>query len=328
VFGGRLDRGRAALKTYLLRRVLHAIPTLLLVTAVTFAITMLLPGDPALAFLGEAAAMDKVAYEAMRRELGLDQPLPIQYALWLGRTLQGDLGRSVRTKEPVWESVQARFPITLQLTVMAMLVALIVAVPVGIISAIRPNSRLDMVGTIVAISGLAIPGFWLGIMLIFVFALWLRWLPPSGYAPPSSGLGQNLQLMLLPALALGVEQAAVIMRQVRSALLEVLGQEYVTTAWAKGLRERVVVSRHALRNALIPVVTIIGLQTGRLFGGAVVIETVFALPGLGRLAADSIFFRDFPSLQGVVLILALAVFLSNLITDALYAYLDPRIRYA
>ncbi len=316
------------MKTYLLRRVLHAIPTLLLVTAVTFAITMLLPGDPALAFLGEAAAMDKVAYEAMRRELGLDQPLPIQYALWLGRTLQGDLGRSVRTKEPVWESVQARFPITLQLTVMAMLVALIVAVPVGIISAIRPNSRLDMVGTIVAISGLAIPGFWLGIMLIFVFALWLRWLPPSGYAPPSSGLGQNLQLMLLPALALGVEQAAVIMRQVRSALLEVLGQEYVTTAWAKGLRERVVVSRHALRNALIPVVTIIGLQTGRLFGGAVVIETVFALPGLGRLAADSIFFRDFPSLQGVVLILALAVFLSNLITDALYAYLDPRIRYA
>ena len=316
------------MKTYLLRRVLHAIPTLLLVTAVTFAITMLLPGDPALAFLGEAAAMDKVAYEAMRRELGLDQPLPIQYALWLGRTLQGDLGRSVRTKEPVWESVQARFPITLQLTVMAMLVALIVAVPVGIISAIRPNSRLDMVGTIVAISGLAIPGFWLGIMLIFVFALWLRWLPPSGYAPPSGGLGQNLQLMLLPALALGVEQAAVIMRQVRSALLEVLGQEYVTTAWAKGLRERVVVSRHALRNALIPVVTIIGLQTGRLFGGAVVIETVFALPGLGRLAADSIFFRDFPSLQGVVLILALAVFLSNLITDALYAYLDPRIRYA
>jgi peptide/nickel transport system permease protein len=316
------------LKTYLLRRVLHAIPTLLLVTAVTFAITMLLPGDPALAFLGEAAAMDKVAYEAMRRELGLDQPLPVQYALWLGRTLQGDLGRSVRTKEPVWESMQARFPITLQLTVMAMLVALVVAVPVGIISAIRPNSRLDVVGTIVAISGLAIPGFWLGIMLIFVFALWLRWLPPSGYAPPSSGLGQNLQLMLLPALALGVEQAAVIMRQVRSALLEVLGQEYVTTAWAKGLRERVVVSRHALKNALIPVITIIGLQTGRLFGGAVVIETVFALPGLGRLAADSIFFRDFPSLQGVVLILALAVFLSNLVTDALYAYLDPRIRYA
>ena len=316
------------MKTYLLRRLLHAIPTLLLVTVVTFSITMLLPGDPALAFLGEAAAMDKVAYEAMRRELGLDQPIPVQYALWLGRALQGDLGRLVRTREPVWESMQARLPITLQLAVMAMLIALAIALPVGILSAVRPNSKLDLVSTILAISGLAIPSFWLGIMLIFVFALWLRWLPPSGYAPPSAGFGQNLQLMLLPALALGAEQAAVIMRQVRSALLEVLQQEYVTTAWAKGLGERSVIGRHALRNALIPVVTIIGLQTGRLIGGAVVIETVFALPGLGRLAADSIFFRDFPSLQGVILILALAVFLSNLVTDALYAYLDPRIRYA
>ena len=316
------------MKTYLLRRLLHAIPTLLLVTVVTFSITMLLPGDPALAFLGEAAAMDKVAYEAMRRELGLDQPIPVQYALWLGRALQGDLGRSVRTREPVWESMQARLPITLQLAVMAMLIALAISLPVGILSAVRPNSKLDLVSTILAISGLAIPSFWLGIMLIFVFALWLRWLPPSGYAPPSAGFGQNLQLMLLPALALGAEQAAVIMRQVRSALLEVLQQEYVTTAWAKGLGERSVIGRHALRNALIPVVTIIGLQTGRLIGGAVVIETVFALPGLGRLAADSIFFRDFPSLQGVILILALAVFLSNLVTDALYAYLDPRIRYA
>ena len=316
------------MKTYLLRRLIHAVPTLLLITVVTFSITLLLPGDPALAFLGEAAAMDRVAYDAMRRELGLDQPLPVQYGLWLGRTLQGDLGRSVRTREPVWESLRARFPITLQLSVMAMLIALLIALPVGIISAIRPNSKLDLAGTIFAISGLAIPSFWLGIMLIFVFALWLRWLPPSGYAPPADGLGQNLQLMLLPALALGAEQAAVIMRQVRSALLETLHQEYVVTAWAKGLGERLVVSRHALRNALIPVVTIIGLQVGRLFGGAVVVETVFALPGLGRLAADSIFFRDFPSLQGVVLILALAVFLSNLLTDALYAYLDPRIRYA
>ncbi|MCC6177225.1 MAG: ABC transporter permease [Chloroflexi bacterium] len=316
------------MKTYLLRRLLQAIPTLLLVTMVTFTITMLLPGDPALAFLGEAAAMDKVAYEAMRRDLGLDQPLPVQYVRWLGRMAQGDLGRSVRTKEPVWEAMQARFPVTLQLTAMAMIVALLMSVPVGIISAVRPNSKLDMVGTVVAISGLAIPAFWLGIMLIFVFALWLHWLPPSGYAPPSAGLGQSLQLMLLPALALGAEQAAVIMRQVRSALLEVLHQEYITTAWSKGLPERRIVVRHAVRNALIPIVTIIGLQIGRLFGGAVVIETVFALPGLGRLAADSIFFRDFPSLQAVVLILALAVFVSNLLTDAVYAWVDPRIRYA
>jgi len=315
-------------KTYLLRRFLQAIPTLFLVTVVTFSITMLLPGDPALAFLGEAAAMDKVAYEAMRQELGLDQPLPVQYLKWLGRTLQGDLGVSIRTKEPVLESLQVRFPITLQLTLMAMAIALVIALPVGILSAVRPNSKLDTVGTVLAVSGLAIPSFWLGIMLIFVFAQWLRLLPPSGYEPPSAGVLTNLQYMLLPAFVLGVEQAAVVMRQVRSSLIEVLQQEYIMTARAKGLWEGAVIRVHALRNALIPVVTIIGLQIGRLFGGAVVVEMIFALPGLGRLAADSIFFRDFPSLQGVVLVLALAVFVSNLLTDVLYSYLDPRIRYA
>jgi peptide/nickel transport system permease protein len=316
------------LQRYLLRRAVQAVPTLLLVTLVTFSITMLLPGDPALAFLGEAQAMDKVAYDAMRRELGLDQPIPVQYALWLKRTLQGDLGTSVRTREPVVEALRSRFPITLQLTAIAMAVALLVALPVGMVSAVRPNSWLDTAGTILAMSGQAVPSFWFGIILIFIFALWLGWLPPSGYTPPSTDLRMNLSMMLLPAVALGVEQAAVVMRQVRSSLIDVLHQEYITTAWAKGLSERTVVNRHALKNALIPVVTIIGLQTGRLFGGAVVVETIFAMPGLGRLAADSIFFRDFPSLQGVVLILALAVFLSNLFTDALYSYLDPRIRYA
>jgi peptide/nickel transport system permease protein len=289
---------------------------------------MLLPGDPALAFLGEAQAMDQVAYNAMRQELGLDQPIPVQYVLWLNRAVHGDLGTSIRTREPVVEAIRNRFPITLQLTVVAMAIALLVALPVGIVSAVRPNSWLDSIGTMLAMSGQAVPSFWLGIMLIVVFALWLGWLPPSGYTPPSVSLSTNLSMMLLPALALGVEQAAVVMRQVRSALIDVLHQEYVTTAWAKGLSERAVVNRHALKNALIPVVTIIGLQTGRLFGGAVVVETIFAMPGLGRLAADSIFFRDFPSLQGVVLVLALAVFCSNLLTDALYSYLDPRIRYA
>jgi peptide/nickel transport system permease protein len=316
------------LQRYLLRRAVQAVPTLLLVTLVTFSITMLLPGDPALAFLGEAQAMDKVAYDSMRRELGLDQPIPVQYVLWLNRTLHGDLGTSIRTREPVVEALRNRFPITLQLTAIAMAVALLVALPVGIVSAVRPNSWLDTIGTVLAMSGQAVPSFWFGIILIVVFALWLGWLPPSGYTPPTVDLRTNLSMMLLPAIALGVEQAAVVMRQVRSALIDVLHQEYITTAWAKGLSERVVVNRHALKNALIPVVTIIGLQTGRLFGGAVVVETIFAMPGLGRLAADSIFFRDFPSLQGVVLILALAVFLSNLLTDALYSYLDPRIRYA
>lgn len=316
------------MNAYLLRRLTQSIPTLLLVTLITFCITLLLPGDPALAFLGEQQGRDPVAYAAMRQELGLDQPVPVQYARWLGRTLRGDLGLSTRTKEPVWDSLRARLPITLQLVLMAMTIGLSIAFPVGILAAVRPNSKLDLAGTVLAISGLAIPSFWLGIMLIFVFALWLRWLPPSGYSPPTEGLGLNLKLMLLPAVTLGVELAASLMRQIRSALLEVLQQEYVVTARAKGLREGRIIARHALRNALIPVVTIIGLQFGRLFGGAVVIETVFALPGVGRLAADAIFFRDFPVLQGVVIVLALAVLLSNLLTDLLYSFLDPRIRYA
>lgn len=315
------------MQRYIQRRMVQGALTLLLVTLITFVMTMLLPGDPALAFLGEAQARDPVAYAAIRQELGLDQPMPVQYVRWLGRTLRGDLGRSTRTKELVRDGLRARFPVTLQLVLMASAIGLLIAVPTGIVSAVRPNSKLDLFGTFAAISGLAIPSFWLGIMLIFVFALWLHWLPPSGYVSPTIDLGQNFRLMLLPAVTLGVDVAAAVMRQVRSAMLGVIGQDYIVTARAKGLRERVVINRHALRNALIPVITIIGLQTGRLFGGAVVIETVFSLPGLGRLGADAISFRDFPALQGVVLILALAVFVSNFAADLLYAYLDPRIRY-
>jgi peptide/nickel transport system permease protein len=314
--------------TYLPRRLIQVIPTLLLVTFVTFSISMLLPGDPALAYLGEAQAMDRVAYAAMRRELGLDQPLPVQYAAWLGRTLSGDLGRSIRNRELVWDSLKARFPVTLQLTGMGLAIALAIAVPVGIVSAARPDSKLDSFGTVLAMAGLAVPSFWLGVIMIYVFALYLGWLPPSGYAPLSDGLGANLRFMLLPAVVLGLEQAAVIMRQVRSSLIDVLGQEYVTTARAKGLSERSVIGRHALKNAMIPVITILGLQIGRLIGGTVVVETIFALPGLGRLAADSVFFRDFPALQGVVLVLALAVLLSNIVADLLYSVVDPRIRYS
>lgn len=312
---------------YLLRRLAYFVAVLGIVTMVTFSVALLLPGDPALAYIGEANMRDKVMYETMRRELGLDQPIPVQYAKWLARALQGDLGRSIRTREPALEGLLARFPVTLHLTVMAMAIALLIAVPVGILSAVRPNSNADRVGTALAMSGVAIPDFWLGIMLIYVFAVWLRVLPPSGYTPLSQGLGPSLLSMLLPALSLGMALAAVVMRQLRSALIEVLQQEYIMVARAKGLRERLVVGRHALKNALIPVVTVIGLQSGRLLGGAVVVETIFALPGLGRLAADSIFFRDFPMLQGVVLILAVAVVLANLLTDLVYALLDPRIRY-
>ncbi|MBM4442814.1 MAG: ABC transporter permease [Candidatus Rokubacteria bacterium] len=313
---------------YLLRRLAYFIPVIFLVSVVVFSITMLMPGDPAMAFLGDAMGQDKKAYAAMRAELGLDRPIAVQYASWLGRAVRGDFGRSVRTREPVVEGVRARLPVTLQLTAMALVVALLVAVPVGVVSATRPNSVLDTVGTVIAIGVVAIPEFWLGILLIYLFAVSLHWLPSSGYVPLAMGLWPSLQSMIMPAIALGSTVTAVTMRQVRASLLEVLRQEYVVVARAKGLSEPRVVRAHAVKNALIPVVTIVGLQVGRLVGGAVVVETIFALPGMGRLAADSIFFRDFPMLQGVVLVMAVSVLAFNLLTDLLYAYLDPRIRYA
>jgi peptide/nickel transport system permease protein len=313
---------------YLFRRLLYFIPVIFLVTVVVFSITMLLPGDPAMAFLGEANMRDKVAYEAMRQELGLDRPLPVQYVRWLGKALQGDLGRSVRTHEAVTAALAARLPVTLELAAVSLGIALLIAIPVGILSATRPNSTLDTVATVMAVSGVALPEFFVGILLIYVFAVGLQLLPPSGFVPLSAGLWPNLKSILLPALSLGLALNAVTMRQVRASLIEVMGEDYITVARAKGLSEGTVIRIHALKNAMIPVITVIGLQVGRLFGGTVVVETIFAFPGMGRLAADSIFFRDFPALQGVVLVMALAVLVCNLLTDALYAYVDPRIRFA
>jgi len=212
--------------------------------------------------------------------------------------------------------------------IVLLVIALVIAIPVGIISAARPNSPVDTAATVMAVSGVALPEFFVGILLIYLFAVWLRVLPPSGFVPLSAGLGANLRSILMPAISLGLALNAVTMRQARASLLEVLQEEYITVARAKGLSEGAVIRVHALKNAMIPVITVIGLQIGRLFGGTVVIETIFAFPGMGRLAADSIFFRDFPMLQGVVLVMALAVLICNLLTDALYAYVDPRIRYA
>jgi len=313
---------------YLFRRLLYFVPVLFVVTLVVFSVTMLLPGDPALAFLGEANIHDRVAYQAMRQELGLDRPLAVQYVNWVGRALRGDLGRSVRTHEAVSEALVARLPVTIELAAVALGIALLIAIPVGIISATRPNSKLDAVATVMAVSGVALPEFFVGIVLIYLFAVGLRLLPPSGYVPLSVGVWANLKSIVLPALSLGLTLNAVTMRQTRASLLEVLQEEYVTVARSKGLPEGAVIRVHALKNALIPVITVIGLQVGRLFGGTVVVETIFAFPGMGRLAADSIFFRDFPALQGVVLVMALAVLACNLLTDLLYAFVDPRIRYA
>lgn len=310
-----------------MRRLVHFVPVLFVVSLIAFTVTLLLPGDAALAMLGESNIHDKVAYETMRAELGLDQPIPVQYAKWLWRALQGDLGRSIRTGEPVLTGLLARLPVTLQLTAMVLILALFAGMPLGIVSALYPNSWADTAATVLAVGGAAVPDFWLGILFIYVFALWLRVVPPSGFVPLEAGLWSNIKSMLLPAMALGMYLTAITMRQIRSSLIEVMQQEYITAARAKGLREKVVVIRHALKIALIPVITVIGLQVGRLFGGAVVVETIFALPGLGRVAANSIFFRDFPMLQGAMLVMAVGVLAANLLTDLLYALADPRIRY-
>lgn len=303
------------------------IPVIFLISLIAFSIVLLLPGDTALAMLGEEGARDEVRYQNLRQELGLDLPVPVRYMNWTASALSGDLGTSLRTGEPVEEAILRRLAPTMQLTVMALLIAIAVALPVGIVSAVRQKTWFDSLGTLFALSGLAIPNFWLGILLIIVFAVWLRWLPPSGYVPIWVDPVQSLKLMLMPSVALATGLMAVILRQVRSAVLEVLREDYVVTARSKGLAERRIVNKHALRNALIPVVTVIGMQIGRLFGGAVTVEIIFSIPGMGRLAVDSIFFRDFVTLQAIMLVMATAVLLTSLATDVLYAYLDPRIRY-
>ena len=313
--------------SYIVRRLLSIVPVAFLISLIAFGLLYLLPGDPAMAILGEERAGDKAAYETVRTQLGLDDPIYVQYARWMRSLLSGDVGISIRTKEPISHMVVKRLPVTIELGILAVLLGVVIALPVAVISAVRPGSKLDIIGTVFAMGGVAMPSFWLGILLIFLFALWMRLLPPSGYISPLDDLGANLKLMVMPCIAMGTSLAAVVMRQARSALVEVLQEEYITTARSKGLRERVVVGRHALKNALIPVVTVVGLQVGHILGGAVVTETVFAVPGLGRLLVDSIFFRDYPVVQAIVLIMALGVLCSSLATDLFYAYLDPKIRF-
>jgi peptide/nickel transport system permease protein len=311
---------------YLTRRVLAVIPVMLTVSVLVFAMLHLTPGDPVAYMLGEDASPASIA--ALRRELGLDDPLAVQYVRWLGRVVQGDLGRSVRTGRPVAEAIGARLGTTLELAALTTLVCLVIAIPAGTIAAARRNSGLDVVSTVVALLGVSLPNFFLGILLILVFAVRLRWLPASGYVSPFDDLGANLRAMIMPAVTLGAAEAAVVARLTRSSLLEVLRQDFILVARAKGVPARIVLLRHALRNALIPVVTIVGLQIGALLGGAIVTESIFALPGVGRLVVSAVLAHDFPIVQGVVLMFALIYVLVNLVVDVLYAYLDPRIRYA
>jgi peptide/nickel transport system permease protein len=310
---------------FILKRLVAMIPVVLLVSVIVFYLIRLTPGDPAVAMLGEEATPQMVA--AMRHEFGLDQPIPVQYGIWLSKVIQGDLGHSVRSNQPVLEAILERLPATVELTLFALVISLAIAIPTGIISATRRNSAADLIVTTSALIGVSMPSFFLGILLIFIFSLNLRWLPPIGFTPIVKDFGANLTGMILPSITLGAAAAAVVARLTRSSLLEVLGQEYIRTARSKGLAERAVIYGHALKNAMIPVVTIVGLQVGTLLGGAIITETIFVLPGVGKLAVDAIFARDFPMIQGVVLFLSLVFLASNLVVDVLYAFLDPRIHY-
>lgn len=303
------------------------VPVLLIVTFMVYGLLLAIPGDPARAFIGAGEALDEEQLAMIRAELNLDEPVYVQYAIWLGKTLTGDLGRSSQNQKPVAEELQRRAGVTLQFGIIAWILAMVIGIPAGIVSAVYRGKPIDFLTTIFSIGGVAIPNFWLGIMTILLFGVNLGWFPTQGYVPFSEDASEALRHMVLPAFALGITSWALIMRQSRSAMLEVLAQDYVRTARAKGMPQSIVIWVHALRNALLPVVTVFGLQTGRIFAGSVVIETLFGIPGMGNYMVQAIFARDFAAVQASVLLMALAVLFANLITDLVYAWLDPRIRY-
>ena len=309
---------------FLIQRGAISLVTLFLITVIVFAGVRMIPGDPARVMAGTEA--DAAGLEEIRQKYGLRDPLPVQYAKWLGLALRGDLGESIRTRDSVLRLVGQKLPITLQLAAYSLLVALVIAVPVGVLAAVRRNTTWDYIASSVSLCGLSIPNFWLGIMLILLLSVRLHWLPASGFVPFLEDPWANLQRLLMPAVVLGTALAAVLMRQTRNSMIEVLSADYIRTAYAKGLRTAVVVFRHAIRNGLIPVITIFGLQLGALIGGAVVTEQIFVVPGFGRLILEAVFTRDYPVVQGVVLITASAYVLANLLVDVSYSLLNPRIR--
>lgn len=309
---------------FLPRRLLQLLPTLFLVSVLIFSLQQLLPGDPALVMAGEEK--DPEVIEQIRRQYHLDEPLPMQYGRWIAGVLQGDLGESMRIKQPVAQLVAEKLPVTLQLATMAMLIALLIGIPAGILSAVKKGSAWDVGANVFALWGLSTPNFWLGIMLIFLFSVKLGWLPASGYVSPREDLMQSLATTIMPAFVLGNAIAAVLMRHTRSAMLQAMNADYVRTARAKGLYEPAVVLRHALRNALTPVITLGALEFGTLLSGAVLTEQVFSIPGFGKLIVDAVFNRDYAVVQGVVLVTATVYILLNLLADVLYVMVNPRLR--
>jgi peptide/nickel transport system permease protein len=301
------------------------IPVLIIVGVIVFALMHFIPGDPASAMLGRDATEEQKA--ALRARLGLDEPVPVQFVTWFGNALRLDFGESLFMHQPVTQALLDRLQPTGLLTLYALTLSIVIAIPAGVIAAVRANSLLDRVLMVIAISGVAIPGFFFGILLILLFAVVLGWLPSGGYTGLDEDPVEHFRYMALPTLALGFSAAGLLARLVRSTMLDVLNEEYVRTAFAKGLRERSVVLRHALRNAMIPILTVIGISLAGLLGGAIVIETVFNIPGMGRLLADSVVRRDYPLVQGAVLLIAALEVLIMLLVDLLYAYADPRVRY-
>lgn len=313
---------------YIVRRLLLAIPTLLLVTSIVFGLIRFVPGDVLSAMLEETLTNTPLAeIEKLKAELGFDQPLYIQYANFIWGVVRGDLGKSLRDREPVVSKIGAALPVTFELAVLAMIWAIAVAIPVGVLSAIRQDTVLDYVLRGVAILGISLPSFWIGTLAVVLPAIWLKWVPPLSYVSIFDDWATNLKQFAIPAVILGILLSGRLMRMTRTMMLEVMRQDYIRTAWAKGLRERGVIFRHALKNAMIPVATVLGLEIAFLIGGTVVIESIFVLPGMGRLFIEALTFRDYPVIQGINVIVAAWVVLINLLVDVSYAFIDPRIRY-
>lgn len=313
------------MRTYVLQRLLQLVPVVFFLSLIVFSVVRLIPGDPAAMRLGDAATPEAVAL--LRHEMGLDQPIPVQYALWLGNVARGDFGTSWVSKQSVGSLILLKLPATVMLTLAALALGLVVAIPAGILAGSKPQSWLDNISTTFALMGVAMPQFWLGIMLILLVAVQWRWLPPSGYVEPTRDLGQSLLRLILPATTLGLGIAAPLSRFMRSGMLDVMSADFIRVARAKGLSERAVILRHAVRNALLTVVTVFGLQFGALLGGTIIIESVFNWPGIGLMVLTAINQRDYGIVQGVVLFVAMSFVLVNLTVDMLYVYLDPRIRY-
>lgn len=309
---------------YLVQRLAISVVTLVVISVIVFTGVRMIPGDPARVMAGTEA--DEAGLAEIRAKYGLTDPLPVQYLRWVGLALRGDLGESIRTRETVAATVAKKLPVTVELACLSILVALCIAIPVGVLSAARRNTLWDYLANSLSLCGLSVPSFWLGIMLILLLSVRLHWLPASGFVPLWENPVGNLTRMLMPAFVLGATLGAVLMRQTRNSMIEVLGADYIRTAYSKGLPGRAVIFRHAIRNGLIPVVTILGLQMGALMGGAVVTEQIFVVPGFGRLIVESVFTRDYPLVQGVVLITASAYVLINLLVDISYSLLNPRIR--